>query len=352
MNRGKPQKYLSLAQEILKTARNEGLSEGGKLASERTLAERYGCTHLTVRKALKVLAGQGHLHTVPGKGSYLGPAGPAVSSDRFGFIFPDDEIFYYRIFAEVERVASSRGLHPVVHLTGGSARKENDLLTYFEQSGIRVLIAVPNRECIEHYRTLKIPILLFDVPLPGLDVPQIVSDDYSGAFEAVTRLIQAGHIRIAHIGSNYDCTGEQRLKGYLSALEQAALPCRRQLIRLNYPSREWGYHAARELFGLKHPPTAVFCANDTIAAGVMSFCADRGTAVPEELSVVGFGNTPTAEYLNLNSVSQNEGKISAALCSNLHKLLNHIEIPELTVIPTVYVVRKSTAPRKIAKTKK
>ena len=211
---------------------------------------------------------------------------------------------------------------------------------------VRARVAVPNRECIEHYRTLKIPVLLFDVPLPGLDVPQIVSDDYSGALEAVTRLIRAGHTRIAHIGSNYDCTGEQRLRGYRSALEQAALPCRRQLIRLNYPSREWGYHAARELFGLKHPPSAVFCANDTIAAGVMNFCTDREIAVPEGLSVVGFGNTPTAEYLNLNSVSQNTGKMSGAICSNLSKLLKHEAIPPLTVIPTVYVARKSVAPPK------
>ena len=103
----------------------------------------------------------------------------------------------------------------------------------------------------------------------------------------------------------------------------------------------------RELFELKNPPTAVFCANDTIAAGVVGFCADRGLKIPEDLSIIGFGNTPTAEYLQLNSVSQNAGKISAAICSNLHKLLARKEIPDLTVIPTVYIARKTVAgPRK------
>jgi len=346
MNRGKPQKYPLLAREILKTAQNAGLADGGKLPSERTLANRFRCTHLTIRKALKLLAEQNRIHTIPGKGSYLGAADPVTAADRFGFLFPDDEIFFYRIFAEVERMAASNGLHPVVHLTGGSVQKEHELLDYFERSGVRVLIAVPNRECADHYRNLKIPILTFDMHLPELEVPQIVSDDRSGAQAATEQLIRLGHVRIAHIGSEYDYTGEQRLAGFVAALQQHTIPVRKQLIKLHYPSREWGYHAARELFGLKNPPTAVFCANDTIASGVVGFCADRGLQVPEDLSIIGFGNTPTAEYLQLNSVSQNTEKISSALCSNLHKLLMGEKIPELVVIPTVYVARKTVAPPK------
>ena len=203
------------------------------------------------------------------------------------------------------------------------------------------MIAVPNRLCTECYRRLRIPVLFFDMRLPELAIPQIISDDYSGALTATERLILLGHTRIAHIGSEYDYTGEQRLNGFLEAFRKYALPCRKQLIRMRYPSREWGYHAIRELFELKHPPTAVFCANDTIAAGVVSFCSDRGIRIPEDLSVTGFGNTPTAEYLNLNSVSQNADKISSAICSNLDKLLNHAELPPLTVIPTSYIARKS-----------
>ena len=345
MNRGKPQKFLFLAEEILKEAEDAGLQTGEQLPSERELARHFKCSHLTVRKALKRLSEQGLLHSKPGYGSFLGPADQSAvkgkSDDRIGFIFPDDEIFYYRIFAEVERMAASKGLHPVVHLTGGSVQKENRLLDYFDHSGIPALIAVPNRLCLKRYRTLKIPVLFFDMRLPELPVPQIISDDYSGALYAVERLILLGHTRIAHIGSEYDYTGEQRLNGFLDAFRKYSLPCRKQLIRMRYPSREWGYHAVRELFELKHPPTAVFCANDTIAAGVVNFCADRGISIPDELSVIGFGNTPTAEYLNLNSVSQNAGKISGAICSNLDLLLNQAEVPPLTVIPTSYIARSS-----------
>ena len=343
MNRGKPQKFDQLAGKIrLLTG-----PDGEKLPSERELARRFGCSHLTVRKALKNLAASDAVHAVPGKGWYAGPDDSTRGmADQIGFMFPDDEIFYYRIFAQVERVTASNGLHPVVHLTGGSVEKENQLLDYFGQLHIQALIAVPNRLCAEHYRHLKIPVLFFDMRLPELGIPQIVSDDYSGARTAVEQLIGLGHVRIAHIGSEYDYTGEQRLNGYLDALHQSGLPASRQLIKMRYPSREWGYHAARELFELKRPPTAIFCANDTIAAGVVNFCADRGIGIPEELSVIGFGNTPTAEYLNLNSVSQNQNKISGAICTNLRNLLSGAEIPPLTMIPTTYVARKTVqAPR-------
>ena len=338
MNRGKPQKFDQLAGKIRLLAG----PDGEKLPSERELALRFGCSHLTVRKALKTLAESDAVHAVPGKGWYAGPGrSPRGRTDQIGFMFPDDEIFYYRIFAQIERVTASNGLHPVVHLTGGSVEKENKLLDYFEQLHVQALIAVPNRLCAEHYRRLKIPVLFFDMRLPELEIPQIVSDDHSGARTAVEQLISLGHVRIAHIGSEYDYTGEQRLNGYLDALRKYGLAGRKQLIKMRYPSREWGYHAARELFELKRPPTAIFCANDTIAAGVVNFCADRGIGIPEELSVIGFGNTQTAEYLNLSSVSQNQNKISGAICTNLGKLLEREDIPPLTVIPTTYIPRQS-----------
>ncbi len=344
MNRGKPQKYLSLSEEILALARELSLREGDALPSERCLSERFGCNHLTVRKALRVLAERNRIHRVPSRGSYFGPApAPLRSSNRIGFIFPDDEIFYYRIFASVERVIASRGMHPVVHLTGGSEMRELELLDYFDCSGTLALIAVPNRLCADRYRKLNIPTLFFDTRLPDLDIPQVITDDSAGAFAATEQLILRGHIRIAHIGNEYDFTGEQRLNGFLDALRKHGLRPDRSLIRMRYPSREWGYHAARELFALPRPPTAVFCSNDTIASGVVNFCADKSLRIPADLSVVGFGNTQTAEYLNLSSVSQNTGRITGAICSNLELLLKGGRVPPLTVIPTSCISRASVA---------
>lgn len=346
MGRGKKEIYLTLAEEIRTLIRKKSFAPGERLPSEREFARQFSCNHLTVRKALKSLREEGVLHAVSSVGYFCGkaPEQKHILSDRIGFIFPDDEIFYYRIFAEFEAVISSAGFHPVLHLTGGSVHKERELLEYFERSSVRALVAAPNRFCTEQYRALRIPALFFDMPIPELEIPQIVSDDFQGAFNAVTYLIKLGHRRIAHIGCEYDYTGEQRLSGYLRALDSGHIARKNSLIRMRYPSREWGYHAIRDLFALRSVPTAVFCANDTIASGVLNYCADHSIAVPGELSVVGFGDTPTAEFLDLCSVNQNAGKISGALCENLWKLDRGEKVAPLTVIGTSLIIRKSAGP--------
>lgn len=349
MNRGKPQRYITLADEIMAMTVRDHLQSGDPLPPERKLAELFACNHLTIRKALRLLREQNRIHSIPCKGSFLGQAAksaPDKNSNRIGFIFPDDEIFYYRIFAAVEKVLASQGLHPVVHLTRNSEQREAELLEYFTNSGTLALLAVPNRQCAELYKTLKIPTVIFDMRLPDLEIPQILSDDHSGAYAATEKLLQLGHQRIAHIGSEYDYTGEQRLNGYLDALKKYGIEPRKQLIKMRYPSREWGYHAIRELFAAKNPPTAVFCANDTIAAGVVNFCADNAISIPEDLSITGFGNTQTAEDLGLCSVSQNADRICGELCSALQKLLKKESIAPLTVIPTFYIARGSIAAKK------
>lgn len=336
-NRGKPQKYLQIALQIREML--AGGNPGDPLLPERALACHFHCNHLTVRKALRVLNLEGLIHTLPGKGSFLGAA--ENLSDQVGFIFPDDEIFYYRIFAAVEKVLVSKGLHPVVHLTASSPLRENKLLDYFEDLRVCCLIAAPNRECLERYRTLKIPALFFDVPAEGLEIPQIVTDDRSGACHAVEALLKLGHTRIAHIGNEYDFTGEQRLSGYFDAYIKSGMEPDRSLILMRYPSKEWGYYAARELFSGKRPPTAVFCSNDTIASGVVQFCGENHLSIPGDCSVIGYGNTPTAEFLNLSSVSQNTDKISGAICMNLEKILHHQFPAERTLIPTLFIPRSS-----------
>ncbi len=344
MNRGKPEKYIALAGSIQQLMQDMSLKSGDSLPSERKLAAHFKCNHITVRKALRLLAQKNIIHTIASKGNFAGAAPIQRSrSNLIGFIFPEDEIFYYKIFSAVEKMIASNKLHPVVHLTGGSEIKETELLDYCDKAGFLALIAVPNRLCAEHYKRMNIPVLFFDIPMEELDIPQIVTDDYSGAFSATEHLIGYGHRRIAHIGSEYDFTGEQRLNGFLGALAKHGIRCDKNLIKMRYPSREWGYYAARELFKCTKTPTAVFCSNDTIASGVMNYCAQNGIRVPQDLSVVGFGNTLTSEDLNLSSVSQNSEKIVNSLCSNLNLVLRGEQPPRKIIIPTSFISRGTVA---------
>jgi LacI family transcriptional regulator/LacI family repressor for deo operon, udp, cdd, tsx, nupC, and nupG len=345
MKRGKPEKYIGLAGEIRKLVKERNLKTGDALPPERKLAELYACNHLTIRKALRLLENEKLIHKVPSKGNFVGHRSTASPTKGIiGFIFPDDEIFYYKIFSALESKFSELNLHPIVHLTHNIKEKEEKILIFLESVGADALIAVPNLQCLESYRKLTVPLLFFDLYLKELPVPYVITDDYQGATSAIECLLSLGHRKIAYVSGTYDLTSKLRCQGYLDTLEKNGVKIYPEYIKCQEPTREWGYYAARELFNSADSPTAIFCGNDTVAAGVIRYFTAQKISVPDDCSIIAFGNTPIVEDLNLASVSQNSSKIIDALGSNLQIILKGETAPRETLISTNLVLRGSTAP--------
>jgi DNA-binding LacI/PurR family transcriptional regulator len=343
MKRGKPEKYIALAIEIRQLIKSSRLKRNDALPSERKMAEQFQCSHLTVRKALRLLEAEKLIYKEPSRGNFVGPRPPQRhKSNLIGFIFPDDEIFYYKLFAQLEKSFSEAGLHPVVHLTHSIKEKEERILDFLNQANAEAIIAVPNPLCRDKYKTLDIPVIFFDLTIDKLNIPAIISDDYRGAISATEHLISLGHRHIAHIGGIYEHTSELRLQGYCDTLEKHQIALSNSLIKQQTPSREMGYYAAQELFKISTPPTAIFCGNDTIAAGVIRYLNLNNIKCPVDCSIVGFGNTAIAEDLNLTSNSQNSPKIADALRNHLRFILNGEMPPSETIIPTSLIIRESS----------
>lgn len=347
---GKPEKYLELAGAIRQLIGELGLRRGDALPPERELSRRFCCTQLTVRKALRLLEQERLIHKIPSRGSYLGPKPPepAGAADFAGFLFPDDEIFYYKLFAALEPFFAASGVHPVVHLTNGDAAKEVKILDFLEEAGARFLIAQPNPACAARYAAFGVPTVFFDSRLEGVAMPAVFSDDYAGAAAAVEHLASLGHRRIGYVGSVGDPAGRLRHAGWEGALRRHGLKVEERYVKLQQPTRDRGFYAARELLELSEPPTAVCCGNDTLAAGVIRCCGHMRLGVPGDLSVVGYGNTPIAEDLGLSSVSQQSPQLAAEIVRLVKVLLAGGERPGEVMLPTYLVLRASTArPKKI-----
>ncbi|MEI8247197.1 MAG: GntR family transcriptional regulator [Lentisphaerota bacterium] len=344
MKRGKPEKYIALAETIRLFIKEKRLKKGDSLPSERILSDMFSVNHLTLRKALRLLEQENLIYKEPSRGNFVGtkPLLPGKNG-IVGFIFPDDEVFYYKIFAELERFLSEAGLHPVVHITNNIKEKEEKILDFMIASGAEALIAAPNSQCAGKYRDLKIPVIFYDLFIPGLNIPHIISDDYDGAEKITEHLVSLGHSRIAHVSGTYEHTSELRLKGYLDVLKKHGIEVPGKYIKCKEPSREWGYYAAKELTAMKSPPTAILCGNDTIAAGVFRLLSSKGIRVPDDCSLCGFGNTTVAEDLDLTSVSQHTPKIADAIRNNLQIILRGETPSPETVINTTLIVRRSTA---------
>jgi LacI family transcriptional regulator len=129
--------------------------------------------------------------------------------------------------------------------------------------------------------------------------PSAVGDDELGGYLAVSHLIEHGHRRIAYVGGpHYSSSTQRREQGFRRALAEAGVMPAEELMFTSDFSMEAGAGIGRRLLALADRPTAVFTANDSLAVGLMAAVQRAGLVVPQDLSVVGYSNTPLASNLS------------------------------------------------------
>ena len=118
----------------------------------------------------------------------------------------------------------------------------------------------------------------------------VVPDEADAAREAVVHLLELGHRRIGHITHDDETTTAVSLRrdAYEAALRQAGIPLDPTLVVAGGNDPAGADASARQLLDREDRPTAVFCYNDGMAAGVYRVAASLGLSIPEDLSVVGF----------------------------------------------------------------
>jgi LacI family transcriptional regulator len=136
---------------------------------------------------------------------------------------------------------------------------------------------------------------------PGRDAPPSPAtfiDNRRAAREMTCHLIGLGHRRIAFItGDPGFATSAQRLAGYRDALAAADVAVDDALIQPGDYGFASGAAAAAALLALADPPSAIFAANDEMAAGALSVAHQHGVKVPGALSIAGFDDTPIASMV-------------------------------------------------------
>ena len=193
------------------------------------------------------------------------------------------------------------------------------------------------------------------VQINGQVVDAAVSNidiDNSGAVRAVVaHLADLGHRRIALLGGQANSPSTlPRRDGFRRGMAEHGLPADPDLMREGIYDRAWGREGMAQLLALPEPPTAVFAGGDGIAEGVYETCAARGLRIPEDVSVVGFDDTPAAAHLDppLTSVRQPLVKMGALAAATLLDQLDAglsvrpVPAPQI-VLPAELIVRASTA---------
>lgn len=198
-------------------------------------------------------------------------------------------------------------------------------------------------EWLEQAARLGVPSLLIDKAITGVPVDTVVTDDHSGAAAAVRHLLDLGHRRIGYLSAGTGSTPAlQRLSGYRAALAAAGIPAEEKLVAGESFLLRHAAPAIEALLLQREPPTALFAANDYLAAAVLDFAAERDLRVPEDLALVGFGNVQLAHYLRLTTVHQSPDLLGRRAAEQLFaRLADATSRAVHLVLPTQLVIRKS-----------
>lgn len=213
---------------------------------------------------------------------------------------------------------------------------------------VGITLAEPNA-VLQAAKEVYMPFVMID-PV-SLDEPRTISvgsANWAGARTATEHLLELGHRRIAWIGGpTASAAARERFHGYRAALDSAGISLDQTLVRSDPFSIETGLVHGRELLSLPEPPTAVVTGDDEIAVGVLAAARELQVSVPEQLSVVGFDDTPQASWTTpqLTSVHQplaGMGQMAVetvlAMADGVQPASRHIQLA------TSLTVRDSTAP--------
>ncbi|MHA6765228.1 LacI family DNA-binding transcriptional regulator [Streptacidiphilus sp. PAMC 29251] len=181
-------------------------------------------------------------------------------------------------------------------------------------------------------------------------VPGAAVDNEAGARAATQYLLDLGHLTVHHVAGPANwLDARARLAGWRGALEAAGAPVP-QVLAGDWSARS-GYDAGRRFLENPEDPevTAVFCANDHMALGVLRALNEADRAIPGDISVVGFDDIPEASYFTppLTTVRQDFAELGRRGLGLLLREMTEDRLPaERILIAPELVLRASTAPHR------
>ncbi|RPF49008.1 LacI family transcriptional regulator [Hydrogenoanaerobacterium saccharovorans] len=172
---------------------------------------------------------------------------------------------------------------------------------------------------------------------------QVICDGYEAAKTAIKHLYQLGHTRIGYIGEQSE---EARYRGYYDAMKELKLPIEYHHIFNTHQSIKGGYQSGIKLLQAAQHPTALFCANDITAIGVIKSLQENGVEIPKDMSVISIDNIEMSQYCSpmltsINIPREDLGRFTVKI------LLDRIEgghtTPIKIDIPFTLIKRESSA---------
>ena len=219
-------------------------------------------------------------------------------------------------------------------------------LSYGLTDGLVLISPHSSMEFLRRTQQTGSPIVLISEFGRVQGISTVNAENRLGAMSAMQHLLDLGHTRIAFIqGDPGSVQGNVRMQVFLNAMNSRGLSIPEEYIQCGYFQTEGGLLAAWNLLNCPDPPTAIFAANDNMAAGAIEAARQKGLRVPQDLSIIGFDDfgadrlSPPLTTVRhpLFELGRQAGLL---LCDLIDGKLDeqHLELP------SELIVRQSTAP--------
>ncbi|NRT72013.1 GntR family transcriptional regulator [Clostridium beijerinckii] len=378
MNENQPL-YLKLYNSLYDKIVSGEYSEGEKLPTEKELAEQFNVSNITSKKSLEMLADNGMIKRVPGKGSFVIKSTvdnkvivqkSKSNSPIIGVVLSDfSESYGTNLLSGIEEEASKNNCFIIPKRSYGKQELENDAIDSLVDMGVDGIIVMPVHG--EHYnpKILKLiidgyPLVLMDCDLKGIQAAFVGTDNVDAAKMATDYLLEHGHRKISFVSTNpKDTTAiEDRIKGFIISYAEHGVKVDETIWETNLVSTLPGMDTESNIEAdcdkikkmiINNPDiTCIFVTEYNLALLVMRALKHLNKAVPEDMSILCFDGP----YNNIGDyffthIRQKEKQIG---CTSVQFVLNLIrgEIVDKTYLKAILVTGQSVRDIRVDANKK
>lgn len=355
-------KYEQVKENIINWAISGKYKPNEKIPTESELMALFNVSRHTVRRAISDLDVEQYVYRIQGSGIYLSEWKQnstylkknknigVLTTHISNYIFPD-------IINGIENTLYAESYSLLLSSTSNNIMLENSNLKNLLAHKIDGLILEPTKSAYQNHNigyinniiSQNIPFIMINASYPELKTPSLLVDDFKGGKIATQHLISLGHRNIMGIFKVDDFQGIYRMNGFMAECQENEIsPSPAQI--LTYLSEDLETILPKRIedaLKSENHPTGIFCYNDEIAFMVLNIAHMLNLSIPEDLSIIGFDDSPLSKIMepNLTSITHPKEKMGTDAAKLIIKLINngnHYEDSDSILYDPKLVIRYST----------
>lgn len=223
-------------------------------------------------------------------------------TNTIAVVIPEMNSLYYSVLTgSIEKYAAAKGYSVILGNSHGSLENEKKTLDVLCKRCVDGVICMCINDTTDHIQAIResygTPMLFINRELHK-EISSVSIDGHYGGYLMTSYLLKNGHKRIAGVFESLEKQRyRERFHGYKKALEEEGLEVREEYVLEGVEDIESAYRSAKELFSMEEYPTAVFVSGEMMVLGIYRAVFENGLKIPDDVSVVGFDNVITAEYM-------------------------------------------------------